>query len=112
MNVNEYKNVIEERSYPDKSGCWIWKSTINKDGYGSIKIKQKTYIAHRLSFEIYKGEIKENNCVCHSCDNTKCVNPEHLWQGSNRENIYDCLKKNRHHSQTKYRDKNGRFIKR
>lgn len=80
------------------AGCWIWTGRKNDQGYGKLSIANRTEKAHRVSYVIHKGEIPSGLCVCHSCDNPSCVNPEHLWLGTQRENIYDCISKNRDNS--------------
>jgi hypothetical protein len=79
-------------------GCWEWKGTILKCGYGVTKDydKQKTNIyVHRLSYKVFKGEIPEKLLVLHTCDNRRCVNPKHLWLGTHYDNNQDCLQKGR-----------------
>lgn len=75
--------------------CWNWTGTLCKDGYGKCKRKGKTYRTHRLSYEYYKGEFDNNLYVCHSCDNPKCVNPDHLWLGTHFHNELDKTLKGR-----------------
>lgn len=82
----------------DISGdCWIWMGSCGKPGYGHIKLPglNKTIDSHRLSFELFIGEIVYGLDIMHSCDNRKCVNPGHLSQGTRRENILDMYRKGR-----------------
>lgn len=86
---------FEEKVIRQK-GCWRWKDSLDKNGYAYIYAgKNKHYKAHRLSYEMYKGDIPQGFLVCHSCDNPTCTNPEHLWLGSIKENSEDSVKKGR-----------------
>jgi len=82
-----------------KEGCWDWNGSTDKNGYAQLNGHNgKRFVpvkAHRLSYQIHKGEIPEGLCVCHTCDNPKCTNPEHLWLGTPKENTQDMLRKNR-----------------
>ena len=71
--------------------CWEWTGLKYPSGYGRFCKKY----AHRFSYEIHKGEIYNNLKVCHSCDNPSCVNPEHLWLGTQKDNVQDRDKKGR-----------------
>jgi len=78
------------------SGCWEWAGVINVDGYGMACYKGKVIRAHRLSFQHFKGEIKNELLVLHKCDNRKCINPDHLYAGTNQDNSNDMVNRNRH----------------
>ncbi len=79
----------------DENGCWIFKKGKSSGGYGCITYKGKQQRAHRVSYLLFNGDIKKGLFVCHSCDRPSCINPTHLWIGTNQDNIKDMFSKNR-----------------
>lgn len=79
----------------NKSGCWIWKWRLNKDGYGMMNWNNKNTFAHRVSYEINNDICPGNLSVCHHCDNPSCVNPSHLFLGTQKDNVQDMMSKSR-----------------
>ena len=84
----------------DDNGCWIMRPYEGCKGYAKVQWKEDGKIkkerAHRYSYKAFKGQIPDGLQVCHSCDVRNCVNPEHLWLGTNQDNVNDMVKKGRH----------------
>lgn len=78
------------------SGCWHFTGYINKAGYGQIKIINNVIHAHRASWILHNGHVPSGLLVCHKCDNPKCVNPDHLFLGTHKDNAIDMVIKGRH----------------
>lgn len=82
---------IKQRFYQycDKkeNGCWEWSGALTVNGYGKFWMDGKTTSAHRVSFELHKHAIPSSEMVLHTCDNPKCVNPDHLTVGTHRDNV-------------------------
>jgi hypothetical protein len=95
------ENVIRrfERKTIKTSGCWLWSGVANNSGYGSMACPsifgQPRTLAHRLAWMINFGPIPMDKEVCHRCDVRICVNPEHLYLGTHRENMLDMFNKGR-----------------
>lgn len=98
--------IIPELTYQQKnkiygmilqgSDCWPWIGRTTHDGYGQIQIGKSTYLVHRLQYYIYTEIDPGELLVCHTCDNPRCCNPNHLFLGTDADNNRDCLNKGRH----------------
>lgn len=78
-----------------ETNCWEWTRSLKNFGYGNAWWERKHWIAHRLSWVFYNGEISKDTNVLHKCDNAKCINPEHLFLGSYLDNNIDRKNKGR-----------------
>lgn len=100
--TNLYWDKIKQRFLSKikklENGCWEWTGGRNNAGYGYLLMPntKKSEFAHRISFELFKEPINDGNVVMHSCDNPSCVNPNHLTQGTQLQNMQDKMMKGRH----------------
>lgn len=76
-------------------GCWLWLGAKNPDGYGVFRIRNRGTSAHRIAYALKVGHIPPEVSVLHSCDNRSCVRPDHLFLGTQLDNINDMMKKGR-----------------
>lgn len=109
----EFKPLITGASFWDKiipepnSGCWLWVGHLHRLGYGVIGRYGKAWKAHRWSWEINKGTIPRGKMVLHTCDIRCCVNPDHLFIGTQDDNMKDAARKGRIRTGDKRGSKNG-----
>lgn len=80
------------------SGCWLWEGGTNDGGYGAFRYRGRNFPAHRFSYLIHKGPLKDL-FVCHHCDTPECVNPDHLFLGTTQDNVDDKIRKGRARAQ-------------
>ena len=109
MNKNFVRNKegkftaipLKERFYrfisvPENENlCWLWRGSFMTKNQPQFSIGKKNFIASRVSYEIHKGEVPQGMLVCHTCDNPRCVNPDHLFLGTHKDNVQDMINKNR-----------------
>ena len=76
-------------------GCHLWTASLLNNGYGCFRLGERTRRAHRVAFELYVGPIPEGMRVLHKCDVPSCVNPAHLFLGTQADNVVDKCEKGR-----------------
>ena len=82
--IKAYSDVVE-------SGCWEWNRYRMPGGYGRIRHEGHMWLAHRLSYRAFNGDIPDGLVVRHKCDNRCCVNPDHLEVGTQKDNVHDSI---------------------
>lgn len=114
-NINNFWEKVEKTN-----SCWLWREATSLDGYGLFYINGTTEKAHRWIFFYLHPNADKTLFVCHRCDVRNCVNPDHLWLGTNLDNTRDSIAKGRNvgasqpgelHGQAKLTDKQARYIK-
>ena len=99
MKIADFWNKVEKTE-----NCWLWKRACNQYGYGVINIGAgKNKLAHRLAWELTQGPIPSGIDVLHHCDNPPCVNPAHLFLGTQLDNVHDMYAKSRQNNVGKRR---------
>ena len=81
------------RAAPDQ--CWMWAASKNAKGYGTIGVDYSSRLAHRVAWELETGPIPDGAVICHHCDTPGCVNPAHLFLGTQADNVADMRAKGR-----------------
>lgn len=75
--------------------CWEWQGCLTKKGYGFLRVGRSTQLAHRFSWAIRYGSVPSDLCCLHRCDNPRCVNPNHIFLGTRKDNNEDRARKKR-----------------
>lgn len=92
--------------------CWLWVGFRNSLGYGDFWVGRGKHMnAPRVSWMLHNGEIPKEIDVCHKCDNPRCVNPEHLWLGTAKDNLGDMFQKKRNPNRVEWNKLNRHRIK-
>jgi len=88
-------NFYTKVSRPDKNGCCNWIGSITNRGYGKFRVGKISVGAHRVAWTLKNGPIPDELLVLHKCDNPLCVNPDHLFVGTQGDNLVDMIHKGR-----------------
>src|SRR5882724_666617 len=99
-HVRQTREKFEDLFIPEpNSGCWLWLGSVYKDKKGKEtygRYGKRCKLAHRISYQkYYNVELNSSQLICHTCDNTLCINPEHLYVGNNQSNMDDMVKRGR-----------------
>jgi hypothetical protein len=89
------QRLLDNVQIDEQTGCWNWLKYKDKNQYGHMKVLGKSELVHRMAYQTLVGDIPIGMFVCHKCDNPSCLNPDHLFLGTNQDNINDKVAKNR-----------------
>ena len=91
MIINEtefFRDILKTNSSP-KGECIEWTGRLNPGGYGYIYAYKRSWTAHRVAFLVHNGHLPDDLYICHKCNNRKCINPQHLYAGTAKDNARD-----------------------
>ena len=102
MDINNLpERFVKKIAMDEETGCWVWQGCLSDNGYARASYKGKTQSLHRLVYTLLVGEIPKGLMACHKCDVRACCNPDHIFIGTQSENMKDMYRKGRF-NRTKY----------
>lgn len=111
-NLASLRRRFEAKVRRDDDGCWRWTACLNGKGYGKIGVKvdgqERTMQAQRVAYLLAHGELPDDRNICHSCDHPECVRPDHLFPGTQVQNLDDMTEKGRRRFRAHSGEANGR----
>lgn len=87
--------IIQRSTIYRDNGCWEFHGGCNQHGYGQVFYQNREQLVTHIAFKLMKGKIPKNKFVLHSCDNPRCYNPDHLFLGTQKDNMDDMRAKGR-----------------
>lgn len=105
------ENIQEFVDVDKKSQCWNWRFAVDREGRAQRGSNGKVTTVSRVVFELYNGVFAQTLNILHTCDNPPCINPEHLWKGTQTDNILDSIRKGRYNRYVAVSAEEGRKIK-
>ena len=112
MNDPALYERLKGRAAVSAEDCWLWTGALHSSGTpanacGRVGYNNKVYQAHRLMWIAVYGPIPAGRVICHECDHPRCINPDHLWLGTQAQNLRDAMRKGRHKGATQTHCKQG-----
>lgn len=89
-----WKRFVRKVDFRGPNGCWVWRGHKNNKGYGQVRYNKVCYLAHRFAYALFRAPVPAGVSVCHTCDN-RCVNPSHMFLGTQKDNMRDMIAKGR-----------------
>lgn len=90
------EKILSKIKKDEKTGCWEWQDKTEPNGYARVFMAPYRWPVHRAACWIFKGPFPQEAFICHTCDNRKCCNPDHLYVGSHKSNMEDMKKRGRY----------------